>query len=136
VGMAELLKSDTALNERFERTKEALEDTNGRDSLSMAAAKLIAKEPQIASVYRKAGITPEVAGMTMETLLGCMFGEAMMNSTGTNAKLPAGFVAENMEFYKAHRAEIMVVLESLKKFQKDEPAREEDADENEEEEKP
>jgi hypothetical protein len=37
-----------------------------------------------------------------------------MQAAKTNAELPKGFVADNMEFYKHHNTEIMQSFEELK----------------------
>lgn len=132
-GMAELLSSDAGLRARYIAAKKQLPDTNGRDSLNMTADVLISKEPRIAAVYRSAGISPKEAGMTMETLLGVMMGVGMLEASGKkDAQIPEGFVAENVEFYKAHKAEIQQVLGELKNVKGSIPD-DEDEDEDEDE---
>lgn len=112
-GFMQLLETDPQLRERFKAASEGLEDTNGRDSVSMAAAVLEAKEPRIAALYRKAGITPKEAGMTMEAIVGLVLGDAMLEATKTKTELPAGMVAENMAFYRQNKAEIMQIFQQL-----------------------
>jgi hypothetical protein len=131
-GLAEVLSADALLRARFMAAKKQLPDTNGRDSVSMAAEALSAREPKIAAVYRQSAITPKEAGMTMETLVGTALGAAMLEASGKkDAKLPEGFVAENVEFYKAHKGEIMQALGELQSLKGKLPEDEEDSDEDE-----
>jgi len=111
--LIETLASDAALAKRVAEAEEQLEDTNGRDSLSMVAERLEKQEPKLAAAYRSAGITPKEAGMTMETLMGVMLGASMMEASGANAKLPEGFVAENVDFYRQHKTEIQECLQQM-----------------------
>lgn len=134
-GLVEVVSADPALQARFKAAKKALPDTNGRDSVSLTAEALIAKEPKIAAVYRKAGITPKEAGMTMETIVGTALGVGMLEAAGKkDAKLPDGFVAENVEFYKAHKEEIMQAFNELKTVNGKLPDDDEEEDEEDEEE--
>jgi hypothetical protein len=57
-GLVQLLKSDPQLRTRFEAEQEKLEETNGRDSMSVTAAGLRSIDPRIRGVYRKAGSHP------------------------------------------------------------------------------
>jgi hypothetical protein len=107
---ATLLGSDPVLAAKFKSVKKSLPDTNGRDTLGLAAAKLLT-EPRVAAVFARNGITPAQTTETFETLIGVIFGSAMLDSVkpdsgkGDTAKLPA-FVAENMAFYKQNKTEI------------------------------
>jgi hypothetical protein len=115
--LAELLAADPALLSKFKSVRASLpkEKTNGADTMGMTAATLAGSEPRVANVFRKAGITPQQSSMTMETLVGVIFGEAMIRSAngkaGTN-KLPA-FVAENLTFYKANESEIQAMFKAF-----------------------
>lgn len=131
------MQSDPQLVERFQAEQKKLKETNGRDTLSMTAERMIASEPKVAAAFRNAAITPKEAGMTMETLLGAAFGVAMMEHSKTEAKLPEGFVAENVQFYKQHKAEIESALKELQaagrtmKLADEDEEEEEDEDEEE-----
>ncbi len=129
----EAAAADPALAQRLKAEKDKLDDTNGRDTMSMVAARLESREPKIAAAYRSAGITPKEAGMTMETLVGVMFGSAMLESTKTNAKLPEGFVAENMDFYRQHKNEVMGAFAELKNLSEKAKAFAKKSDEEEDE---
>lgn len=114
-GLVEVLAADPALYQRFKAERKKTEDDNGRDAFSITADRMIAKEPKLAAVYKRAGITPKVAGMTMETLAGVLIGSAMAESAGgKEVKLPVGFVADNSEFYKQKKTEILAAMDELK----------------------
>ena len=131
--LVEVVSADPGLQTRYKAAAKQLPDTNGRDSVSLTAEALIAKEPKIAAVYRKAGISPREAGMTMETLVGTAMGVGMLEAAGKkDADLPKGFVAENIAFYKAHQAEIVQVLNELKNVKGKLPEDEDEADEEDE----
>jgi hypothetical protein len=126
VNLFEVLAADPLLRQRWKAQKAALqdsgEDTNGRDTTSMVAAKM-ASDPRIASAFAKAGITPKEAGMTMETLVGSMLGSAMLESSGKRAgELPAGFVKENVEFARANKAAIQAAFERMASLAKRHPS--------------
>jgi hypothetical protein len=105
--LIELLAADAVLVAKYKAVREALPNTNGRDTIGLTAAKLLPTEPRVAAVFRKAGTTPEMTANTFETLLGVMFGDGMLTSAkGTDeSKLPA-FVAENLAFYRQNRPAI------------------------------
>jgi hypothetical protein len=57
-GLAQLLESDPQLRTRFEAEQETLEETNGRDPMSVTAARLRSIDSRIGGVYRNAGSRP------------------------------------------------------------------------------
>jgi hypothetical protein len=97
--LIELLAADAVLVAKYKAVREALPNTNGRDTIGLTAAKLLPTEPRVAAVFRKAGTTPEMTANTFETLLGVMFGDGML----TSAK---GTDAENLAFYRQNRPAI------------------------------
>jgi hypothetical protein len=112
--------------------------------MGMTAEKLAATEPRVAGVFRSAGISPEQSSMTMETLVGIMLGDAMIQAANGKAevsKLPA-YVTENLAFYKANKPEIEAIFQAFAAKAKaggkaaileddDESDRERDSDKNE-----
>jgi hypothetical protein len=120
-GIFEALAQDPALVAKWKAERANLEDTNGRDTMSIVAARLASKQPKVNAAFTNAGITPKEAGMTMETVIGGMLGIAMLEGTGAKAELPKGFVKENVDFVKAHKNEIVATLSRMQELAKKYP---------------
>jgi hypothetical protein len=111
--LIETVVADPALAARFKAEKKKLPDTNGRDTLSLTAARLQGVEPRVAAAFTKAGISPKEAGMTMECLVGVILGAGMLEATkGEASKLPA-YVTENIAFYQQNKEAIKTAFQQF-----------------------
>jgi hypothetical protein len=111
--LIDLLASDPGLAAKFKDTSKSLPDTNGRDTISLAAAKMQAIDPRVGSVFTKAGITAKEAGMTMECLIGVMLGDGMLQGAKAEEKNLPAYVAENLAFYRANKPAVEAALAKL-----------------------
>ena len=101
--LIDLLASDPGLAAKFKDASKSLPDTNGRDTLSLTAAKMQAIDPRVGSVFTKAGIDAKEAGMTMECLIGVMLGDGMLQGAKAEEKNVPAYVAENIASYRANK---------------------------------
>jgi hypothetical protein len=110
----ELLANDPKLVEQYKTIARKSEDessANGRDRMNRIAGELSLTDSRILTAYKKAGITPKEAAMTMETLVGGLMGLAIAEGSGVKKlDLPGGAVKENVEFLQAHKQEVMTVF--------------------------
>jgi hypothetical protein len=111
--LVEAVASDPALAARFKAEEKKLEDTNGRDTMSLTAQRLQAAEPRVAAAFTKAGISAKEAGMTMECLVGVMLGAGMLEATKTEAAGLPAYVRENIAFYRQNKDAIMTAFKQL-----------------------
>lgn len=111
--LIDVLGADAGLRERFKAEKKRLPDTNGRDTMGLAAERLILTEPKIAAAFAKAGTNPKQSAMTLECLMGVMMGAGMLEATKTKpANLPP-FVADNLAFYQANKDAVHAAFKRL-----------------------
>lgn len=92
----------------------ATENTNGHDSLNMTMTRIVSREPKLAAAYAKAGISPQQAGMVMETVTGSLLAVSMADSAKVDTgKLPSGFVAENIEFVRKNKDKVIAIFQQF-----------------------
>ena len=130
-GFIELLGSDPALAAQFKQVKKTLPDTNGRDTMGLTAGKMA--DSRVSAVFAKAGISPKETTMTMECLLGVIMGDGMLEATKTAPKNLPPFVAENLAFYRANKAEVQAAFKRLQSVSPKAAAAIREADEDDEE---
>jgi hypothetical protein len=113
----ELVASDPKLAQQWQQEGDQEEDDSG-SSLSAMCDRMGRTDKRIPAIFTKAGITPKEADMTMGTLAGGMLGLAMAEGAGVkDLKLDKGMAKDNIEFIRAHKAEIMQAFDKIKALQ-------------------
>jgi hypothetical protein len=121
--LMELLAKDPKLLERWKAAAAGRNDDKDQDRFSEAVQKISETDPRVLTAFTKAGITPKETVMTMETVAGTLLGLSMAESAGVKTtERPKGFVKENYEFVRTHKAEVLSVLASLEDLAKKYPS--------------
>jgi hypothetical protein len=94
-----------ALDEESKRNPSVVIDVNlGNEPISESIA-TVERNDMVTDVLKRAGTTPTEFVMTMAAYLQAATTSAALDAD-PNARVPAGQNAENVEFVRAHRAEI------------------------------
>jgi hypothetical protein len=113
----ELVASDPKLMKTWQQEEEK-DDSDENSGLSSLTERLGRTDPRIPAVFKKAGISPKEADMTMATMAGGMLGLAMAEGAGVkDLKLEKGMAKDNIEFIRAHKTEILQSFERIKALQ-------------------
>jgi hypothetical protein len=98
-----------ALDEESKKNPAVVIDVNiGNEPLSESIA-TVERNDFVTDVLKRAGTTPSQFVTTMAAFLQAATASAALDAD-TNARIPAGQNAENVEFVRAHRAEIDKLL--------------------------
>lgn len=109
----ELIASDPKLAKQWKQEEE--NEENSDSGMSALCERLGRTDKRIPAAFTKAGISAKDADMTMATIAGGMMGLAMADGAGVkDLKLEKGIAKDNIEFIRAHKAEILQVLEKIK----------------------
>jgi len=111
----ELLAGDPKLVERWKQEEEKVDSDDSSSDMAVICERLGRTDKRIPAAFAKAGISPKEANMTMATIAGGLLGLSMAESAGVkNPNLEKGMAKDNIEFIRAHKAEILQALDKIK----------------------
>ena len=111
----ELIASDPKLAKQWQEDEDKADEDDSGSNLSAMAERMGRTDKRIPAIFTKAGISPKEADMTMATLAGGMLGLAMAEGAGAkDLKLEKGMAKDNVDFIRAHKAEILQAFDKIK----------------------
>jgi hypothetical protein len=111
----ELIASDPKLAKQWQEDEDKADEEDSGSNLSAMAERMGRTDKRIPAIFTKAGISPKEADMTMATLAGGMLGLAMADGAGTkDLKIEKGMAKDNVDFIRAHKAEILQAFDKIK----------------------
>jgi hypothetical protein len=111
----ELIASDPKLAKQWQENEDKADEEDSGSNLSAMVQRMGRTDKRILAIFTKAGISPKEADMTMATLAGGMLGLTMAEGAGVkDLKLEKGMAKDNIEFIRAHKAEILQAFDKIK----------------------
>jgi hypothetical protein len=111
----DLIASDPKLAKQWQQDEDKADEEDNSSSLSALCERLGRTDKRIPAIFTKAGISPKEADMTMATLAGGMLGLAMADGAGAkDLKIEKGMAKDNVDFIRAHKAEILQAFDKIK----------------------